>query len=144
MIHETLMKLRETDDHIRGVKRLISDLQGIRGGGLRATPSSGFGRPTESRAIKLVDLEEALTSAELDRMCLCQRLEEEKAGCPDELVWKLLWDHFYLGYPWKRTGLRHGMKESATKMRALRFLKKIGADASGGTKADMTLGEPPE
>lgn len=144
MIHETLMKLRETDDNIRGLKQLIADIQGIKGGALRVTSSSGFGRPTESRAIKLVDLEEALTSAELDRMCLCQRLEEEKAGCPDELVWKLLWDHFYLGYPWKRTGRRHGMKESATKMRALRFLKKIGADASGGTEADMTLGEPPE
>ena len=75
MIHETLMKLRETDDQIRGLKRFISDLQGLRGGALRATPSSGFGRPTEARAIKLVELEEALTSAELDRMCLLQRLE---------------------------------------------------------------------
>jgi len=143
MIHETLMKLRETDDHIRGLKRLISDLHRIRGGALRASPSSGFGRPTESRAIKLVDLEEALTSAELDRMCLSQRLEEEKAGCPDELVLKLLWDHFYLGYPWKKTGLLHGMKESATKMRALRFLKKIEADAFTVTEPGRTLGEPP-
>ncbi len=144
MIHETLMKLRETDDNIRRLKQLIADIQGIKGGALRATSSSGFGRPTESRAIKLVDLEEALAGAELDRMCFCQRLEEEKAVCPDELVWKLLWDHFYLGYPWKKAGLRHGMKESAAKMRALRFLKKIGADASGGTKEHMTLGEPPE
>ena len=144
MIHETLMKLRETDDQIRGLKRFISDLQGLRGGALRATPSSGYGRPTEARAIKLVELEEALTSAELDRMCLLQRLEEEKAGCPDELVWKLLWDHFYLGYPWKRTGLRHGMKESATKMRALRFLKKIGVYGSTEEQAGMSLGEPPE
>ena len=144
MIHETLMKLRETDDNIRGLKQLISDLQGIRGGAPRATPSSGFGRPTESRAIKLVDLEEALTSVELDRMCLSQRLEEEKAKCPDELVWKLLWDHFYLGYPWKRTGRRYGMKESATKMRALRYLKKIKAYESAVEQAGMTLGEPPE
>lgn len=92
----------------------------------------------------ITNLEEALTSAELDRMCLLQRLEEEKAGCPDELVWKLLWDHFYLGYLWKKTGLRHGMKESATKMRTLRFLKKIGVYGSAGEQVGMTLGEPPE
>ena len=144
MIHETLMKVRETDDHIRGLKRLILDLQGIRGGAPRAVSSSGFGRPTEERAIKLIELEEALNSTELDRMCLLRRLEEEKAGCPDELVFQLLWDHFYLGLPWKRTGLRHGMKESATKMRALRFLKTVGVCGSAGEQAGMTLGEPPE
>lgn len=106
--------------------------------------SKSFCRSLSRCWLKLIELEEALNSTELDRMCLLRRLEEEKAGCPDELVFQLLWDHFYLGLPWKRTGLRHGMKESATKMRALRFLKTVGVCGSAGEQAGMTLGEPPE
>ena len=124
MILEYLLELKRTDDRIRQLKELIDDSQGIGAGMPRGAPSAGIGRPTEFRAIRLAELKDELSEVLQSRSRLWKKLKEKKTECSDELLWELIWDHFYLGYTWKETSAKHNMKESAVKMRFARFLKQ--------------------
>lgn len=123
MIKETLMALQNIDVRIHLILQQISQSQTLRGRAYQNASTPGIGRPTEKCAIGLAELEDRLAEIKSEREQVYRLLEKEKAACADELVWSLLWDHFYLGYTWKKTAARHGMKESAAKMRALRYLK---------------------
>lgn len=130
MIHVLWEELKKADDRIRMLRLQIEDTQGLRCGMPQGIPHSGFGRPTESSAIRLSNLKSCLTCAEYDRKILRQKLAVEKKNCIDNLLWELLRDHFYSGFSWKKTAALHGMKESAVKMRFSRFLKKYGSSDS--------------
>ena len=123
MIKDTLKELQNIDVRMNLVLQQIAQSQALRGRAYQNAPATGIGRPTEKCAIRLAELEDRLVEIKSEREQVCGILEKEKAACTDELVWSLLWDHFYLGYTWKKTAARHGMKESAAKMRALRYLK---------------------
>ena len=125
MIHEYMLELKKIDNQIWLLNKLIDDAQGIKAGLPRGVPSAGIGKPTESGAIWLAELKDELSEILQSRKRLWGKLNEKKTECSDELLWELVWDHFYLGYTWKETSARHNMKESAVKMRFSRFLKKV-------------------
>ena len=131
MIHEYLMELKKVDDRIRLLKDLIDDARGIKTRMPRGLPSSGIGKPTESQAIRLAELKDELSQTSQRSKRLSEKLQKEKNECRDELLWKLMWDHFYQGYTWEKTAIGHNMKESAVKMRFARFLKKSKWHDSG-------------
>lgn len=131
MIHEYLMELKKADDRIRQLNELIDASQGIKAGMPSSVPSAGIGRPTENAAIRLAELKDELSEILQSKKQLWEKLKEGKKECSDELLWVLIWDHFYLGYTWKKTAARHNMKESAVKMRFSRFLKNVKEFNSG-------------
>lgn len=124
MIHDLWKELRLTDDRIHILKLQIEDAQGLRRGMPQGIPHSGFGRPTESSAIRVAYLKNILTQVENRWEMIHKKLDAEKASFEDGLLWDLIRDHFYSGFSWKKVAAIYGMKESAVKMRFSRFLKK--------------------
>ena len=124
MIHESLVELRNLDDRIRLLNEMIDDARGLKAWMPRGVPSSGIGNPTEEQAIRLSGLREELSKTCKARLQLCKMLKEEKNKIADDILWELMWDHFYRGYSWMKTAEKHNMKESAVKMRFSRFLKQ--------------------
>ena len=127
MIHETMLALKKTDERIKMLKERIDDMTGMKSRMINGVPSSGIGKLTETRAIRLTELKDELSHTWKARTWLCKKAKREKSECGDDLLWELMWDHFYHGYCWKKTAARHNMKESAVKMRFARFLKKSEA-----------------
>lgn len=124
MIHDLWKELRQADERIYILQLQIEDTQGLRCGMPQGIPHSGFGRPTESSAIRVAYLKNILVRAENRREMIHRKLDTEKARFEDGLLWDLLRDHFYSGFSWKKVAAIHGMKESAVKMRFSRFLKR--------------------
>ena len=135
MILETFKALKDVEERIRILELRIADAQGINSRMPQGILSSGFRDPTQTRAIRSAALREQLSLAEQERDRICRSLYKEKEKCTNDLIWKLLWDHYYAGYSWKKTALRHTMKESAAKMRCMRFLKNYEGTAAAAVQA---------